>query len=154
MSEPISFPGSTPNVGLPLLVPGQAQKEFFVNQALCLLDALQPRAVKASQAVPPASPSEGECYRVTAPAIGAWLGREDCVAIWIAGDWQFIAPLAGMNVFDRSASHVIVYRSEWKRGEAPLLATGGNVVDAEARAAIGALVDGLKSIGLLATADP
>ena len=53
MSDPIAFPSTTPSIGLPLLIPGQAQKEFFVNQALCLLDALHMRAVTASQPAPP-----------------------------------------------------------------------------------------------------
>lgn len=46
MSDPVTFPSSTPAIGLPYLVAGQAQKEFFVNQSLCLLDALQMRTVK------------------------------------------------------------------------------------------------------------
>lgn len=62
MSEPIVFPSATPALGLPLLVAGQAQKEFFVNQALGLLDALHARAVIASRPAPPAAAAEGEPF--------------------------------------------------------------------------------------------
>lgn len=61
----------------------QAQKEFFVNQALCLLDALHDRAVTASRNTPPESPAEGSCYRITAPAGAAWSGRDDHIAVMI-----------------------------------------------------------------------
>ena len=65
MSEPFAFPSITPTIGLPLLTAGQAQKEFFVNQAFSLIDALHGRTVVASQSVPPATAPEGLtiCFR-------------------------------------------------------------------------------------------
>lgn len=150
MSDPVSFPSTTPFAGLPLLVPGQAQKEFFLNAALGILDALQPRAVKASQAAPPASPAEGDCFRVTAPASGAWAAHADAVAVRIGGDWHFIAPAKGMALFDQAADHLIVFRDGWKLAASPGLPGSGSVVDLEARAAITALVQSLQDIGVLA----
>ncbi len=154
MSDPIIFPSTTPVVGLPLLIAGQAQKEFYVNQALCLLDALHPHAVKASQSAPPTSAGDSDCYRVTGPATGAWAGREDCIALMIAGAWHFIAPVQGMALFDHAADYLLVFRSEWKRAQAPAQPAGGTVVDIEARAAIGALIQALRTVGVLAAAAP
>jgi hypothetical protein len=152
MSDPIVFPSTTPVAGLPLLIAGQAQKEFFVNEALSILDALLVQAVNASQPAPPPSPTDSDCYRVTAPATGAWAGREDRIAVLIAGEWHFIAPAQGMAVFDRAADCLLVYRAGWKRAQAPSLPSGGAMVDTEARAVIAALIGALKSIGILAAA--
>ncbi|MFM7350441.1 MAG: DUF2793 domain-containing protein [Erythrobacter sp.] len=133
---------------------GQAQKEFFINEALSILDALQPRAVTASQSAPPASPADGECFRVTAPASGAWSGRADCLAVRVAGDWHFINPALGMAIYDRAGDHLLVYRSVWKLAQTPALPSAGSTVDAEARATLTALVEALQSLGILATATP
>lgn len=87
MSNPLNFSSTTQNIGLPLLIAGQAQKEFFVNQALDILDTLHPHAVVASQAAPPQSAVDGDCFRVTAPATQAWEGCESHLAVRVSGDW-------------------------------------------------------------------
>jgi hypothetical protein len=150
MTDLIAFSSSTSNAALPLLVPGQAQKEFFVNQALAILDALQPGTVVASQAQPPVNAAQGSCFRITATASQAWAGREDHLAISIAGDWHFIAPRAGMRVFDQGAGHALLFQSGWLYAPAPGLASGGATIDVEARAAIGQLIQSLRNIGVLA----
>ena len=149
MSDPITFPSSTPVIRLPLLIAGQAQKEFFVNQALCLLDALHPQAVTASLPAPPATVGDGECFRVLAPASGAWVGHEDEIAVLIGGGWHFVSPVEGMQLFDRAADHTLVFRSEWRYAAAPAAPTGGLVVDTAARAALAALIDALITLGIL-----
>ncbi|RNJ64515.1 MAG: DUF2793 domain-containing protein [Porphyrobacter sp. IPPAS B-1204] len=130
---------------------GQAQKEFFVNQALCLLDALHARCVSASQPSPPSTPSEGACFRITAPASAAWAGKEDHLAVRISGGWHFITPQEGMVVFDQSASQQLVFRSTWARALAPSTPTGGTTIDTQAREAIAALIQALVVLGLLGT---
>ena len=150
MPDPFVFQSSTPALGLPLLFSSQAQKEFFVNEALCLLDALHARAVVASQAAPPASPAEGACYRVTAPATGAWTGHEDRLAVFVAGAWQFIAPTDGMVVFDRDAARLVIFRTQWQQASVVAAPTGGTVIDVQARSTLGALITALKSMGVLA----
>jgi Protein of unknown function (DUF2793) len=152
MSDPIAFPSSTPAIGLPLLIAGQAQKEFFVNQAMCILDALLSRVATDSRPSPPPSANEGDCFRITAPAAAAWAGHEDKLAVLIGGDWHFVAPREGMQVFDLSAGNIIAYRSGWQRAIAPAVSTGGTVIDTEARAAIAALILSLQAVGLLSTA--
>lgn len=149
MSEPITFPSSTPALGLPLLIAGQAQKEFFVNQALSLIDSLHARSITASLPVPPASTSDGESFRVTAPATGAWAGHEGEIAVRIAGAWHFVPPAEGIRLFDRGAGHMLVFRSQWISASAPASPSGGTVVDAEVRAGLAALIQAMMAIGIL-----
>lgn len=150
MSDPITLASSTPALGLPLLYPGQAQKEFFVNEALCLLDALHARAVIASQPAPPASAADGACYRVTATAAGAWAGQEDRLAVLVAGTWHFVPPAEGMVVFDRAAAGLVIFRSQWQPAAIVATPSGGAVIDVEARTTLTTLIAALKTMGVLA----
>ena len=150
MSDPFVFPGSTPALNLPLLIAGQAQKEFFINEALSLLDALHARAVTASQPAPPASPSEGACYRVTATSTGSWTGQEGRLAVRVAGAWHFIPPAEGMLVYDRAAAAFVIYRSQWQPAAVVAAPSGGTVVDLEARGTLTALIAALRTMGVLA----
>jgi hypothetical protein len=151
MSEPFIFSSTTPTARLPLLVPGQAQKEFFLNQALSILDALCPQAVVASQGAPPAAIADSACFRVTSPASEGWAGNEDHLAIGIGGDWHFVASREGMQVFDADAGHWLVFRSGWRAAVAPVIAEGGSLIDTEARAALAQLIEALHHLGILAT---
>jgi hypothetical protein len=148
MPDPFPFPSTTPNIGLPLLATGQAQKEFFVNHALSILDALDRRTVIASLAAPPANANEGDCYRVTATATQQWVGEEDHIAIFVAGAWYFVAPKEGMRVFDSTADRMLFFQGGWQFAAVPEAPTGGAVIDAEARIAINQLVQSLRGIGL------
>ena len=136
------------------MLAGQAQKEIFINQALCLLDALHMQSVKASQSAPPAITVEFDCFRIKAPATGEWAGREDRVAVLIAGEWHFIEPLHGMALYDQTADNILVLRSGRKLAQTPAPPAGGTVVDSEARAAIGAVIQSLKALGVLAATAP
>ncbi|MBI1402939.1 MAG: DUF2793 domain-containing protein [Porphyrobacter sp.] len=149
MTDPIAFPAATPKVGLPLLFAGQSQKEFYVNQALTILDTLTWGLVEASLAEPPAAVPEGACYRVTAPATGAWSLYEDALAAWIAGAWHFVPASEGMLIFDREVAHWLCFRSGWQRAQAPAVPQGGSIIDSEARAALSELVENLQAIGIL-----
>lgn len=151
MSELVIFSSTTPVVGLPLLVPGQAQKEFFLNQALSILDALQPQAVAASQSVPPSAVEDSACFRVTSPAVQEWAGHENSIAVGIGGDWHFVAPCEGMQVFDCEAGQWLVFRSEWRGAAAPVLPASGSIIDTEARTALTQLIEALRDLGILAT---
>jgi hypothetical protein len=154
MTEPITFPATTARIGLPLLFAGQAQKEFFVNQALSILDALADGAVIASLDAPPVSASDGDCYRVTGSPSGVWNAHADSIAIAIGGSWHFVVPAEGMLVFDREAGNWLCFRSGWQMASAPPPPYGGAVIDVEARAALAQLIDGLQSLGLVSAAQP
>lgn len=133
---------------------GQAQKEFFINLALCVLDALHMRAVAASLPSPPTSPAEGSCFRATAPATAAWAGHEDDLAAVIGGEWHFVTPAEGMQIYVQTAGQIVVYTSHWISPVTPPAPSGGAVVHAEARAAIGALVTALQLSGILGPTAP
>lgn len=72
----------------------------------------------------------------------------------IGGDWRFIAPREGTQVFDREAGHELVFRAGWKRPTAPAAPSGGTVVDLEARTAIGALIQALLTVGMIGPNTP
>lgn len=150
MSEPFTFTFATPNIGLPFLTAGQAQKEFFINQALSIVDALHRNTVLASQSAPPALATDGDCYRVTEPASGAWTNRANQIAVKIGDDWHFIAPSEGMRFFDIAADQALFFRATWQYAIAPSVPASGTVVDTEARAALVQLIEALRSIAILA----
>jgi len=149
MSQPVIFSSATPNIGLPLLSSGQAQKEFFINQALGILDALHRNTVSASQPAPPATADEGACLRVTAPATGAWAGCEDHIAIRIGEDWHFVAPREGMRLLDSGADQTLFYAAGWQSAEAPPVPAAGTVIDSEARATLSQLIQALRTLAIL-----
>jgi hypothetical protein len=154
---------------LPLLVPGQAQKEMFHNEALTLVDAVMHAAVEGRLAVPPSSPTIGRTWIVDAGASGAWAGRDDRLAIWTAGGWRFVAPPESMIVWDKAVGFARRWTgSAWTDGSiavariviggqqivgtrqaAPPSPSGGTTIDTEARAAIAAITVALRTHGLI-----
>lgn len=66
----------TDRLGLPYLMPAQAQKHVTVNEALRKLDALvQPRVLSRAVSAEPAAPAAGDAYILPAGASGtAWDG--------------------------------------------------------------------------------
>ena len=148
MTDPISFTPATPRYALPLLFAGQAQKEFYVNEAHALIDALLHAACEGEAADPPATPTEGEAWLVGNGATGEWTGEDGKLASRQSGNWLFTTPSEGMQLFDRSTGQMILYRSGWQRPAAPILPSGGTVVDAEARTAIADLITALVDAGI------
>lgn len=166
---------ATPRHALPLLHVAQAQKEMFHNEALLALDLLtNAQALSRSLAAPPASPAPapGEGWIVpSAGASGAWAGQENRLACWSAGGWRFLAPPAGTRVaLADEALDVRWNGAAWveepaRAGgyhvggqqvigpRAPAIAdpAGGALADAEARAAIAAILAALRGHGLIAT---
>ena len=150
MAVPVSYPSATPTYSLPLLFSGQAQKEFFLNQSFSVIDALLQLSVIASIATPPTDPSEGACYRVMAPAVEAWAGHEDSIAIFIAGSWVFVEPVQGMTIYDREVGALAHFNSGWLTATEPNQPTSGTTVDSEARQTLSELIDALRGIGVFA----
>ncbi|MXP40058.1 DUF2793 domain-containing protein [Altererythrobacter soli] len=149
MTDPISFPSATPRFSLPLLFAGQAQKEFSVNEAHALCDALLHAACEGEATAPPAEPADGETWIVGSGATGDWAGEDGRIAARQSGNWLFVEPLDGMRLFDRATGQVLLYRGGWQRPAAPAAPSGGVVTDAEARAAIAELISALQDAGVL-----
>lgn len=160
----------SPRFGLPMLVPGQAQKEAFHNEALALVDALLHAAVEEGPiSDPPTQPEAGRSWIVGEAPTGAWAGRADAVVTWTEGGWRFAAAAPGMLVWNKASELWMRWTGEaWSEGTIPASAlliggqqvvgprlpevpsaSGGTVIDVEARAAIDALIATLKSHGLI-----
>ena len=129
---------------------GQSQKEFFVNEALSLIDALLRPSVVSSTQTPPSNAVDGNLHRVIAVATDEWTGHEDMLALRLGESWRFVSPSDGMLVFDQSAEQILVYRGQWEAASRPAPATGGTVIDAEARASLDQLIAALARLGILA----
>lgn len=161
---------ATARFGLPFILPGQAQKEVYHNEALVRADALLHAAVETGPtASPPPNPSEGQSWVVGAGASGVWSGRDQQLAVWTGGGWRFIVPVDGMCVFNRAARFWIHWTgSSWTEGEWPvgriqiggeqvvgerqsaiLSPSGGTIIDVEARAALAQILATLMSHGLI-----
>lgn len=147
---------TTSRYALPLIAPGQAQKELTHNEALALLDMLaQPAVMAIGTETPPAAAAAGACWIVGAAPSGAWAGQAGRLACMTAGGWRFATPQAGFAAWLASADAVIRFDgSVWRReaGAArPAIAdpAGGSVTDASARAAITAILEVLRAQSLI-----
>lgn len=162
----------TARLSLPFLSVGQAQKEFTHNESLQILDILVSGAVEEPpRATPPAAPAIGACYLVAAGATDAWAGMSQSIAAWTSGGWQFVAPVEGMSLYERTSDTWAAFRNgAWEigiiRGAQLLIGGeqvvgsraaaiespgGGSVIDAEGRSAIDAILDALRQHGLIDT---
>ena len=155
--------------GLPFILPGQAQKEVFHNEALAALDFIVHPAVQGIAAAPPANPVEGNGWIVAGGAGGEWSGRGGQLALRTVGGWRFVQPIPGMSVWDEGAGHARRWTgSAWSDGKLPVAGinvggvqvvgsrlpavpspSGGTTIDAEARATLQSVIVTLKTHGLI-----
>ena len=156
-------------LALPFIVPGQAQKELFHNEALARIDVALHAAVEdAMTQSPPDVPVQGQCWIVAGGATGAWAGQEGTLACWTSGGWRFFNPVPGMMVWNKSEGHWIYWRGTGWGDALPVAGllvggvqvvggrqpavpspSGGTTIDQEARGAIVALTAALKTHGLI-----
>ncbi|MCW3846424.1 DUF2793 domain-containing protein [Sphingomonas sp. LB-2] len=159
----------TPRLALPLLQPGQAQKEMYHNEALARLDlAAQPAVIAADANIPPADPAPGDAWILGSTPEDAWAGHAKAIAGWTAAGWRFLDPRDGMTawvvedagfaLFSEGAWHVgeahgrLIVDGEQvvgPRAEAIDDPDGGTTIDSEARAAIAAILVALREHGLV-----
>jgi hypothetical protein len=100
----------TPNLGLPFIEGGQAQKHVTHNEALRILDAAIQIAVRdVTRTVPPASPAEGARHVVAAGATGAWTGHAQAIATWQDGAWAYLVPKPGWCVWSVADDGMMVF---------------------------------------------
>ena len=148
MANPIAFPSTTVHLSFPLLFSGQAQKEPFINHAFSAIDALLTGVVNDSLSTPPSNPTEGSRYRIVDNATDELLGHDNDIAFQVGGAWEFVTPQEGMSIFDATARTSYFFAGVWETATEPSLPTGGSVVDSEARAALGILIEALRTAGI------
>lgn len=129
---------------------GQAQKEFFVNEAFARTDALLHCAIEGTASDPPAAPQDGQAWLVGSAPTGGWAGHEGEIACRQFGNWLFAAPRDGMAVLDRASGQIRRYAAGWKAPVAPEEPVGGTTIDSQARAAIAQLIGKMREAGLFA----
>ena len=86
---------TTPSNGIPYVPENTQDPAAGLNLALNTIDALlQAFVIDMDQTAPPGSPSDGDMHIVATGATGAWAGKDDNLARYVAaGDfWQFLAP--------------------------------------------------------------
>lgn len=142
----------TGRFNLPMLVPGQAQKEMTHNEALALIDmALHPQVVAVGMNAPPADPMVGECWIVGDSPVDAWEGHAATLAGWTAGGWRFLSGRPGMTVSVANGSTTATFSGgEWRNtATSPAVAVpaGGDVIDLQARSAIEMILDIMRQRG-------
>jgi Protein of unknown function (DUF2793) len=161
---------TSPRFALPFILPGQAQKEVFHNEALTLIDIALHGCVAAGPLDdPPAAPEPGQSWIVGPDPTGQWAGRAGALAAWTDGGWRFVGPVPGMLIWNIDLGcWVHGTGSGWSDGSLPAAAlviggqqvvgprlpdvpspSGGTTIDVEARAAVDALIATLKSHGLI-----
>lgn len=156
---------------LPMIIPGQAQKELFHNEALQLLDLLVAPAVEAPPANdPPPSPTVGSCFLVGDSPTGEWAGHAGHLAGFSQAGWRFITPQEGLSAYIRTSGNFATFGPlGWEvgigrlsklvvdgvqvvgaQGAAIADPAGGATVDSEARAALSEMLGALRLHGLIA----
>ena len=104
------MPDATPALGLPYLLPNQAQKHVTHNESLATLDTLVQLVLQAhDETTPPGSPDEGDSYGLSATPSGDWAGHGDEIATWQDGAWHFLAPQAGWRAWSAADSALLVF---------------------------------------------
>jgi len=117
---------ATPMLGLPWLMPAQAQKHVTVNEALGRLDALvQAHALSASVAAQPSDPAPGDSYILPDEPEGEdWDVFDPGSLVWFQdGAWHGAAPRAGLVVFVADIGALMVFDgSAWRELDAMIRA--------------------------------
>ncbi|MDG5748238.1 DUF2793 domain-containing protein [Qipengyuania sp. XHP0207] len=150
MTQPIEFNAKSPRHAMPYLVPGQVQKELFVNESIALLDMLLHPVVQGEAASAPAAPVPGECWIVAPGASGDWADMDGAIAGWDGAQWTFAQPVVGLAAYEIASASIRIYLSDWSRPQSLSEPSGGSVVDTQARSAINAILAALRGAAVIA----
>jgi hypothetical protein len=98
---------TTPLLSLYEIAEGVVNQAVVHNTALRQIEAFTVRALSKDETAPPGSPAESDAYIIAAGATGAWSGKDDQVAGFIGGAWQYREPFDGytLTVADLGASY-------------------------------------------------
>lgn len=164
------MPNVTDRYALPLLQTGQAQKDVTHNDAIGAIDNLLHLAVEATVASRPVAPVAGQCWIIAPAATGVWAGHDGHIAAFTSAGWSELLPRDGCLAWDKEAGVFAVFQNgSWNADHWPVraltisgrsvlgplvtgasAASGGSVIDVEARASLGRLLTGLQALGLFA----
>lgn len=124
---------TTPILGAPYLVEGQAIPETTVNEQVRYLEqgARWFSVLDRDLDTPPGSPSDGDSYLVATGGTGAWSGHDGEIAWRLSTAWEFIEPSEGMAAFVCDEDIAITFDgADWNA------IAGTAYTDADAREAI------------------
>tara|TARA_R110001599_G_scaffold262797_1_gene463373 strand:+ start:3403 stop:4512 length:1110 start_codon:yes stop_codon:yes gene_type:complete len=110
------MPDATPALGLPYLLPNQAQKHVTHNEALTVLDIIVQLVLQAyDETTPPGSPDAGDSYGLSPAPSGAWAGHGGEIASWQDDAWHFLAPQAGWQAWSVADAALLVFDgTDWQ----------------------------------------
>ena len=104
------MPDDTDILGLPLILPNQAQKHVTHNEALAMLDVIvQLAVINRNLTVPPALASPGDRHIVPSGATLDWAGKAGQIAVMTETGWQFHAPRPGWQAQVLAEGQVAVF---------------------------------------------
>ena len=140
---------TSPNLTLPYIVAGQAQKHITVNENLRRLDAvIQLSVISAGITTPPSAPQDGERYIIPTTATGDWAELGNQIAAWQDGAWTIIQPRTGWLAWVEASNEVLVFSaSEWR----PLSVSSTGSGDGTGREEIS--INPAERVGINTTAD-
>lgn len=67
----------------------------------------------SSSGTPPSTLTNGSYYLVGALATGAWVGKEDKIALVYANNWVFISPFVGCRLHSTETGFNYTYTGSW-----------------------------------------
>lgn len=99
----------TDNLSLPFIMPSQAQKHVTHNEALLALDAVvQLHVISRTETAPPAVSTDGNRYLVPVGATGDFEGKDNRIAAFQDGVYQFYFPQTGWVAYV-SSEDIYIY---------------------------------------------
>lgn len=101
---------TSPNLNLPFVAAGQAQKHVTVNEAVLAVDSLMHLAVDGAPAdAPPSDPEQGSRWIVGSTPTGDWTGKAGRLAVFLDGGWRFHTPRSGWLVHVAETQTLLAY---------------------------------------------
>jgi HK97 family phage major capsid protein len=149
-----------------------SKKPYVYFYATLLLDLLvQPAAAAAPSNDPPTQPTPGSLHICGSAPTGAWSGKAHALALATEAGWRFLMPFEGQRItMLGSGLERVFLEGAWSLGvvratevriadkavvsaQQPAIdaASGGAIVDLEARRALDAVLGALRAHGLIAS---
>ncbi len=122
----------TPRLGLPWLMPAQAQKHVTVNESLGRLDALLGAAViSRSTVAQPSDPAEGDAYLLPlSPTGSAWSHYSPHDLTYFQdGAWFRVPPRTGLRVYVADESALVIWDGAAWTGWSTLISALANLTE-------------------------